>query len=354
MCACSGKDGWKVEGTVADAADKTVYVEQSILNNWYVADSIKLSADGKFSYQAEQAADVPSIYRLRLDGKYIYFPVDSIETITVTANGKNFDRHYTLAGNAAAPVFATVDSLITTSVDNNGMNGALADKELKRQLNLIINHDTTCLVSYYVIGKFIGTTPLYDLTNKDDVKILANAANNFKRMLPDDVRANELEQRWVAARRALGNLPQKELAATINGRPRADLKRYDSNGKEHDFDKIVDRGGVTILNFTRYDGTNSQANTVALKKVYDQYKAQGLEIFQIAYDPDENSWKRSAANMPWIAVWNAPTDNIEALVGYNVDPVNGNPVSFIFNRAGEVVERVTDPSKLEAAIAKVL
>ncbi len=354
MCACSGKEGWKVEGTVADAADKTIYVEQSTLSNWYVADSIKLSADGKFSYQAEQAAEVPSIYRLRLDGKYIYFPVDSIETVTVTASGKNFDRNYTLAGNKAAGVFASVDSLIAASVDSKGVAGALADRDLKRQLNIIINRDETCIVSYYVIGKFIGTSPLYNLTDKDDVKTLANAANNFKRMLPDDPRTTELEQRWLSARRALGNLPQKEVAATVNGRPQADLKRYDRNGKEHDFDKVVDRGGVTILNFTRYDGTNSQANTVALKKIYDKYKAQGLEIFQIAYDPDENSWKRSAANMPWIAVWNAPTDNIEALIGYNVDPVNGDPVSFIFNRAGEVVERVSNPSDLEAALAKVL
>jgi hypothetical protein len=34
--------------------------------------------------------------------------------------------------------------------------------------------------------------------------------------------------------------------------------------------------------------------------------------------------------------------------------VNGDPVSFVFNRAGELMERVTDPSKLDAAIAKVL
>lgn len=355
LCACSGNNnGWKVEGTVSDAADKTIYIEQSTFNNWYVADSVKVSSDGKFAYQAEQAAEVPSIYRLRLGDKYIYFPVDSLETITVVANGKNFDRHFTLSGNEAARVFTTVDSLIAASVDSNGVKGALADKELKRQLNLIINHDSTCLVSYYVIGKFVGTSPLYDLSAKDDLKILANAANNFKRMRPDDARATELEQRWVTARRALGNLPQKEIAASYNGRPNADLKRYDVNGKEHDFDKIVERGGVTVLNFTRYDGDNSQANTVALKQVYDKYKAQGLVVYQIAYDPDENAWKRSAANMPWIAVWNAPTDNIEALISYNVDPVNGNPVSFVFNRDGEVVERVSDPSKLDAAIAKVL
>jgi hypothetical protein len=58
--------------------------------------------------------------------------------------------------------------------------------------------------------------------------------------------------------------------------------------------------------------------------------------------------------MPWIAVWNSPTDPIDALVSYNVDPINGAPVSFVFNRSGELMERVSDPNKLDAAIAKVM
>jgi hypothetical protein len=354
MCACSGNNGWKIEGEVADGADKTIYVEQSTFNNWYVADSVKVSSNGKFSYQAPEAAAVPSIIRLRMDGKYIYFPVDSIETITLKANGKNFDRKYTLDGNAAAPVFAKVDEMIAAAVETKGVAGTLADKELKHDLNVIINQDSTCLVSYYVIGKFVGTSPLYKLTDKSDLRMLANAANNFKRMMPNDSRAEELEQRWVSARRAIGNLPQHEVEATLNNRPSVSIVRYDRNGKAHDFDKVADRGGVTVLNFTRYDGENSQANTLALKQVYDKYKAQGLQIYQLAFDPDELSWKKSAANMPWIAVWNAPTDPIDMLVSYNVDPINGSPVSFVFNRSGELVERVADPNKLDAALAKVM
>jgi hypothetical protein len=42
------------------------------------------------------------------------------------------------------------------------------------------------------------------------------------------------------------------------------------------------------------------------------------------------------------------------LVSYNVDPINGSPVSFVFNRSGELVERVADPNKLDAALAKVM
>ena len=56
--------------------------------------------------------------------------------------------------------------------------------------------------------------------------------------------------------------------------------------------------------------------------------------------------------MPWIAVYNAPTDNVEALIAYNVDPINGAPVSFVFNGQGELIARVVNPNELPQAIAK--
>lgn len=353
LASCSGNKGWSVEGTVEGGADSVIVVEASVFNNWTPLDTLRLS-DGEFSFTAEEAAPVPSVYRLNFGGRYIYFPVDSIETVEVKANAARFDRGYTLAGNNAARGMMMADSLIAAAVDANGA-AAASSRDLKQQLTKIVNRDSTCIVSYYIVGKRIGNKPIFDDTDKVDLRTLANAANNFKIHRPNDPRAAQLEQRWLQARRALGtNGGAVQMEATINGRPDADLKRYDAEGKQHDFDEIADRGGVTVLNFTRYDGEASQANTVALKSVYDAYHGNGLEIFQIAYDPDEISWKRSAENMPWISVWNSPTDNIEALINYNVDPINGAPVSFVFNRQGELVERVADPTKLSAIVAKYL
>lgn len=355
ISACSGDKGWSVQGNITGAADTTVYIEAATFNNWRTIDSLKVDQNGDFSYNSPEAATVPSIYRLRFGDKYIYFPVDSIETVTVSAKADRFDRGYSLAGNNAAAGFQQADSLVAATIDALG-NAAATDNTLKTRLSEMINKDTTCIVSYYIIGKVIGRQPIYNLRDRADIRTLGNAANNYLRLRPNDPRAKELEQRWVSARRAIGatGTRQVEVQATETGRPEADLKRYDAKGKMHDFDKIVSRGGVTVLNFTRYDGQYSQANTLALKKVYDTYHSQGVEIFQIAYDPDELTWKQSAQNMPWIAVYNSSADPVDALIAYNVDPINGAPVSFVFNRAGEVVTRVTDPDRLAAAVAAVL
>lgn len=353
VVACTGGNGWKVSGTVEGAADSVLYVEGSTLGGWYVMDSLTVASDGSFSYSAPQGAETPSVFRLRMGDKYIYFPVDSVEEVTVTAKLPAFDRGYTLAGNIYAAGIAAADSLVGAAIDARGETAALGDSTLKRSLNLLINRDTTCLVSYYIVGKTIAGRPLYSLTSKSDLRFLANAANNYKTHRPDDPRAAELEQRWLAGRQATGSLPGVKREAQLSARPAITLKRYDINGKEHDFEKVVTRGtGPTILSFTRYTDDKSPALTAALRSVYDKYHAQGLEIFQVSYDANEVDWKRSAINMPWIAVWNSPEDGAEALVAYNAD-VTVQPVTFIFNRAGELVARVTDPAELSAAIARV-
>ena len=123
----------------------------------------------------------------RLADKYIYFPVDSMEEVTVSAKLPAFDRGYRLAGNIYAAGFTSADSLVGDAIDARGETAALSDSVLKRNLNLLINRDTTCLVSYYIVGKTIAGRPLYSLTDKSDLRFLANAANNYKTHRPADL-----------------------------------------------------------------------------------------------------------------------------------------------------------------------
>lgn len=353
MLACKSNKGWNLEGSIEGGADTTVYIEASNYENWYLLDSVRTDSKGNFKYQAEEAVKEPEILRLRLGDKYIYFPVDSLETVKLTAKAAGFDRGYTLSGNNYASAIVSVDSLVSATVDRVGTAGALTDEALKDALCRIVNTDTTCLVSYYVVCKTVDGAPLFTASSRKDIAIVGNAANNYDRLRPHDVRAGYLADLHKAMRQAAGTTRGVQMAATVTGRPNVDIVRYDARGNAHDFNEVVDRGnGVTILNFTRYDGEASQANTLALNQVYDAQKANGLEIYQIAFDANEAEWKKSAVNMPWVAVWNSPNEGVDALVAYNVDPIHGAPVSFVFNRAGEVVARVTDPTQLAAAVAK--
>ena len=86
-------------------------------------------------------------------------------------------------------------------------------------------------------------------------------------------------------------------------------------------------------------------------RVYNAHHAEGLEVYQIAFDDDEFQWRQAAANLPWITVYNAPADGDQVLRDYNVGSL---PATFVINRQGELVERVPDISHLAATVARYL
>lgn len=367
VVSCSGDDshkslgdGWTIEGTLKGGADKTVYVEASKTADWYVLDSLVVDDKDTFSFQAAEADTVPTVYRLRVGSQYIYFPVTGGETVTYTGDAARFDRGYKLSGSVAANGFGCVDSLINEAVDRLGAPGALKDSTLKVNLNRIINRDSTCIVSYYIIGKFIDGKPYYDLTSSRDVAMLGNAANNWTRMRPNDPRTQELTARYTTAkqlvRRSDPNRKVREIAVgddQILSRPQVEMKLYDRAGKLHDFDKVATPGHVTVLNISLYSHKDSPANVTALKKLYEKYGKSGVSIYQVSMD-DEMFFKEASANLPWTAVWANPAQARAIMIGYNANPVDGGPVSFIFNKQGELISRVSDPSKLESVISPLL
>lgn len=367
VVSCSGDDshkslgdGWTIEGTLKGGADKTVYVEASKTADWYVLDSLVVDDKDTFSFQAAEADTVPTVYRLRVGGQYIYFPVTGGETVTYTGDAARFDRGYKLSGSVAANGFGRVDSLINEAVDRLGAPGALKDSTLKVNLNRIINRDSTCIVSYYIIGKFIDGKPYYDLTSSRDVAMLGNAANNWTRMRPNDPRTQELTARYTTAkqlvRRSDPNRKVREIAVSddqILSRPQVEMKLYDRAGKLHDFDKVATPGHVTVLNISLYGHKDSPANVTALKKLYEKYGKSGVSIYQVSMD-DEMFFKEASASLPWTAVWANPAQARAIMIGYNANPVDGGPVSFIFNKQGELISRVSDPAKLESVISTIL
>lgn len=106
-----------------------------------------------------------------------------------------------------------------------------------------------------------------------------------------------------------------------------------------------------ILNFTAYATEWSPAFNVELNKVYEKYRQQGLEIYQVSVDENEYAWKQTAKNLPWITVLNNVAEGGKVLQQYNVGAL---PTTFVFNRNGELVQRVLDIDDLDSAVAKCL
>ena len=79
MASCSEKK-FHVEGTITEAQDSVLYLENVGINEINAIDSVKLSADGQFSFSGE-ATEAPEFYRLRIADQIINVAIDSTETV---------------------------------------------------------------------------------------------------------------------------------------------------------------------------------------------------------------------------------------------------------------------------------
>ena len=94
--ACQEKK-FHVEGTIANAKDSTLFLENMSLQGPVTVDSVKLDDSGEFSFSGK-SPEAPEFYRLRIAGQIINISIDSTETVSVKAQMPNMARDYEVSG----------------------------------------------------------------------------------------------------------------------------------------------------------------------------------------------------------------------------------------------------------------
>ena len=111
------------------------------------------------------------------------------------------------------------------------------------------------------------------------------------------------------------------------------------------------KGKVVLLDFTAYETEYSAPYNMALAKLYDKFKSKGFDIYQVSLDTDENFWKVTASNLPWVSVRDQESIYSRFARSHNVTSL---PTAFLLDRDGSIVARGTDLKDIESSISKLL
>ena len=84
LSACNQKK-FHINGTISEAKDSLLYLENLSLDGPVTVDSVKLDESGNFDF-SENAPEAPEFYRLRIANQFISLSMHSTETIRVKAN----------------------------------------------------------------------------------------------------------------------------------------------------------------------------------------------------------------------------------------------------------------------------
>ncbi len=343
--SCSGPEGWSVEGTVAlSQGPSRIAVEGYNNGIWYPVDSIDTDASGHFSYKSPESAAYPEIMRLSGAGLAapVFFPVDGNDAVKVEGAK--------ISGTPLAEAMSRVDSIVADATSRLGA-AAASDLALRRELGSAAIADSTSILAYYILNKSIAGKAVFNPKEPFGNRIYGAVAQNFAANRPDDPRGNAVKAVYLEGRLAMGKAVTSESPAIeVPATGIIDITRFDDRGQKHSLAELASQGKVIVLSFTAYQSDFSPAYSVVLNDAYEKYHDRGLEIFQIAFDRDEVLWKEAARNLPWITVYNAPTDGVAPLSAYNV---GGLPATFVINRQGDIHVRVDNPQDLEATLAKM-
>lgn len=366
MAACSEKK-FHVEGSITNAKDSVLYLENIGLMGPEVIDSVRLDGDGRFSL-AGAAQQAPEFYRLRIYDQIISLSIDSTETVTVNAAYPQMATQYEVSGSdncskikelalrqmqlqQRALAVSRSEALTFQQVNDSILAMVKQYKEdVKREY---IFPDPAKPYAYFALFQALGNTLIFNpRADRDDIKVFAAVATSWDTYYPDAERGKNLHNiaiegmkniRTIEAEQAKTIDPSKVQSAGV-----IEIALTDNKGRVR---RLTDlKGQVVLLDFHVFGQKESPARILALRELYNKYHDRGFEIYQVSLDGDEHFWKQQTEALPWISVRTDETNN-SFLTVYNIQTL---PEFFLIDRGNNLVSRSQQIKDVDTAIQKLL
>ena len=367
ISGCQKSNTFKVEGVVAGAAGQTLYLEHTGLPTVTILDSIKMKADCKFSFK-QPRPEYPDFYRLNLNNQLIHFSVDSIETITFTADAHNFTTTYTVDGSENSKSIKEItlaqldaDQEIRKLRNNYDMNlipdSIYQESILKaiaayKEIAIKYIYDAPLSpVAYFALFQKIDGLMIFDLYDRTDSKAFGAVATSYKTYYPESPRTKHLETLALQSLNATRNERQRTL--NLNDAKEVDYVDIELPDINEQKIKLSDRakGKAVLVAFTAFQREWSTTLISNFSILYRKYSEKGFEIFMISLDSDVHFWKNAAYNLPWTNVHDPQTEYSSMAATYNVRQL---PALFLINKRGELVKRIESVETIESEIIAAL
>ena len=369
FAACSETPQFTIKGDISDGAEKNIYLSHVGIDKSTIIDSVKIKSDGKFEFRKPQPESY-DFYRLQLDkkGRSITIAVDSTESINITINGKEFADSYIVEGSEESRKIQEISALRTAlekQINQLVLDKNMSPEDIRTTVYNVTKEFKENIFKQYIMPSpekasayyalFLQTNNVYLFNpnvNRFDSKCFAAVATALNNRYPESIRAKNMysiAMKGMQSTRPVtpDTIDAKETELSTTGI--FDIKLPNINGDSISLSSF--KGKVVLLDFITYSDTRTSQHTITLRELYNKYKDQGLEIYQVSFDADTHFWKTSADKLPWTCVLDGQSIASSNTLLYRVDKL---PSYFLINRANEIVMRDEQIKDLPTEIEKLL
>ena len=329
----------KISGRFVGSEADMVYLEQTSALNQMLIDSVKLSEDGNFMLNLDKVSATPSLYHIVYEGNRIPLLLQGGDHITVSSAG-NALRNYTVEGSEESELLhefnhsyvegvialnelmsrLTADDLSDDERQKLAVEYTKQKNEIKQnQLRFIIENKDRIAAVYALYQRLPGDVNLFN--GNSDVIYYRTVAEAIAESYPESLYLPLLRSQIARMDAQISLLSQVK---TMNF---PEISMPDMYGNEQKLSAL--EGKVILLHFWSAAVGNSNSFNADLKKVYEKYHDQGLEIFQVAVDTSKALWINTVQDqqLPWISVCDLLGEASPVVGAYNVScsPIKSLP-----------------------------
>jgi len=337
VSACS-KDKVKISGRIANAEKAMLYFDEVDVYNTVPVDSVKLGKNGRFSFTA--GINISGFYQLRLspDKVIVLFPRPG-ERITINADAKDLPESVEAEGSHDTEQITKLIAMLSKTRNKLDSIGAVYDKSNDDSLKIRLNKEYQNILDLhrkasiaYILTNYnslSGVYVLYQQYRPGYYLFYKNTDLQFFKILSDSLTKYHPKSKHVAAlqshtNKMLGDYNTQLLMAHTDVAegtlPKIELPDY--NGNLSKLSSLT--GKYVLLSFWVSGSESCVRQNLELKRIYEQYRNKGFEIFQVSFDNSTEKWQRAIRfdELPWISVIDTGYSVVAG--NYNVTEVPAN------------------------------
>lgn len=368
--SCSKSNTAVIDAQIDGADAKQILVTKLSVNQLRFVDTLRTDSKGAVTGKIALTDQTPNFYYLSYNGRrLVSLVLKPGDKVKVTAD--TLGRNVTVEGSQESALMQKYDMELAAAVSkfeslSSQLGKAMEAKDAKAEAQL-----NTELSKLYVKHKqntikSIMQNP-YSLANvqalyqsimpglpvfggENDHFLFQRVHDSLATLYPESVYVKSLQEQIKAAedlKLLAGRIENAEQTSFPN------ISLPDVNAKNVELASL--EGKPFILMFWAVADPNQKMFNNELKEVYNKYKSQGLEIYQVAVDTDKTAWATAVKEqeLPWISVCDGKGAASIAVASYNVTAI---PSIFVFDRNGDIVasKNLFSKENIETAVRKAI
>ncbi len=371
--SCSMSGDAMVKGQFFGYGKSKIQIEKITPGSAFqIIDTLTTDALGAFNFTVPFEDENPIFVNVRCADSYVPLLISPKEKIDINSIG-NLYNNYKVKGSEGSEKLRELNMLTVQQIRKiDSLERFFTtnlsperEKTLTREFNRSYIELKRSIIRFIVLNptSIASIVPLYQPISQGryifdeptDIVYFRTVADSLKTRYPNSPYVvslvKDVEQTMgqsTADSSALAMIIENVTEVSV---PPVRLK--DAEGKMRSLEEFLG-DKVVLLDFTSLRTTELKVRNREMQEIYNKYKSQGFEIFQVSLEENRADWLNAVVEgrYGWVSVNATGAEGAKVARSYNVEAL---PTCFLIDREQNIVATdISSPSKLEEELLKVL